>query len=327
MHARLVGPLRCPETGQPLKLEEQEEREGRIYSGWLVSQGNGKRYPIREFIPRFVPEDNYAKSFGLQWNLHARTQLDSFTGQTITHDRLFRTTGWPDNMPNVRILEAGSGAGRFTEVLLETGAEVYSFDYSLAVEANAANNGANPRLHLFQGDIFRIPFAEGTFDRVLCLGVIQHTPNPESAFTSLARQVRPGGELAIDVYARRLSAMLHWRFLLRPITRRIDKALLYKFVERLTPLLLPVAVFLRRIAGKVGARLVPVAEFSTLGLPPHLHRQWAILDTFDWYSPAYDSPQTLKTVRRWFDNAGFVDVTVEYGFNGVIGRGRRPVDP
>jgi len=324
MDAQLFDLLRCPDTGQRFKLEQAEEREGRARSGWLVSPGSGKRYPIREFIPRFVPESNYADSFGFQWKRYARVQLDSHTGLTLSRDRLFRTTGWSEDMRGKRILEAGSGAGRFTEILLGTGADVYSFDYSAAVEANAASNGSNPRLHLFQGDLFAIPFEQGTFDKVLCLGVIQHTPDPQAAFRSLARQLRPGGELAIDVYAWRLSALLHWRFLLRPITKRMNKVALNRAVETLTPRLLPLAIFLRRIGGRLGARLVPVAEFSALGLPPQLHRQWAILDTFDWYSPAYDFPQTLKTVRRWFGEAGLVDVTVEYGPNGIIGRGRRP---
>src|SRR3989338_7285772 len=109
MNADLVKLLRCPETGKLLRLEGQEERGARIYSGWLVSEGNGRRYPIKGFIPRFVPEQNYADNFGLQWNLHAKTQLDSFTGLPISRNRLFQVTGWAENMPGARILEAGSG--------------------------------------------------------------------------------------------------------------------------------------------------------------------------------------------------------------------------
>jgi SAM-dependent methyltransferase len=250
--------------------------------------------------------------------------LDSHTGLSLSSGRLYGITQWPRRLEGNLILEAGSGAGRFTEVLLSTGATVFSFDLSSAVDANLANNGHQPNAHVFQANIYEVPLHEGAFDKVVCLGVLQHTPDPETAFRSLVRQVKPGGELAIDVYAWRLSAILHWRFLLRPITRRLNKARLYRLVEMLTHLLLPVAVFLRRVAGRAGARLVPIAEHSMLGLSPELHRQWAILDTFDWYSPTYDKPMTLRTVRRWFDEAGFVGVVVEYGPNGIIGRGRRP---
>jgi SAM-dependent methyltransferase len=283
----------------------------------------GTSYPIRRGVPRFVPADNYAGSFGFQWNKHRQTQLDSHTKLPISRDRLFEVTQWPPRLDGQRVLEAGSGAGRFTEVLVTTGAQVYSFDYSSAVDANHANNGHNENLCLFQGDIFNIPLREGSFDKVLCLGVIQHTPDPQAAFASLARQVRPGGELVIDVYAKRLVSLLHWKYVLRPLTRRMDKERLYRVVRNAVPVLLPVAAGLQRILGPAGARLVPILEYSNLNLPPELNEEWAILDTFDMYSPAHDHPQSVATVRRWFESAGFLGVEVRYGPNGVVGRGTK----
>jgi SAM-dependent methyltransferase len=222
-----------------------------------------------------------------------------------------------------RILEAGSGAGRFTEVLLETGAKVFSFDYSVAVDANWANNGRNPNLCLFQGDIYQIPLQEKAFDKVICLGVLQHTPDPERAFQNLVKYVRPGGQLVVDVYARSWIALMQWKYVLRPLTKRMDKEMLYEIIARVVPVLLPIAVVLRKLTGPIGARLVPIVEYSNLGLPYEVNKAWAILDTFDMYSPAHDRPQTTTTVRRWYDQAGFEEVAVERGPNGVVARGRR----
>jgi 2-polyprenyl-3-methyl-5-hydroxy-6-metoxy-1,4-benzoquinol methylase len=284
------------------------------------------RFPIRDKLPRFVPASNYAESFGFQWNLHAQTQLDSHSGLPISHDRLWTAVGEKSDLTGQHVLEAGSGAGRFTEVLVESGANVVSFDYSTAVDANANNQKqkAPTNLHLFQGDIFNIPLHESSFDKVICLGVIQHTPDPERAFESLARYVRPGGQLVVDIYASSAVAWLHWKYLLRPITRRLKKETLYRFVEIIVPPLVPVSRFLRRIAGRAGGRLMPIVEYSHLGLPPKLNVQWAILDTFDMYSPAHDHPQTLDSVVRWFRREGFVEINVRRGLNGVVGSGRRP---
>jgi SAM-dependent methyltransferase len=283
------------------------------------------RYPIVRAIPRFVDEENDAAAFGLQWNLHARTQLDSHTGQPISRERLFGVTQWPDDMRGQTVLEAGSGAGRFTEVLLETGAEVYSFDYSSAVDANHRNNAGKPNLNLFQGDIFDIPLKHAAFDKVMCFGVLQHTPDPQRAFHSLALFVKPGGELAVDVYAWSLAAAMQWKYVLRPLTRRMPPARLYAVLSTLVPKLIPAARFMRRHFGRAGARLVPIAEYSHLGLSDSVNEQWAILDTFDMYSPAHDHPQTARQVARWFADAGFEDVHVGRGPNGVVGRGRRPL--
>jgi len=281
-------------------------------------------YPVRDGIARFVPAENYSNSFGLQWNRHRRTQLDSAVGKPISENRLYQATGWPRELRGQRILEAGSGAGRFTEVLCRTGADVFSFDYSSAVDANRQNNGAHARLHLFQADIFRIPMREASFDHVLCLGVLQHTPDPERAFRSLARQVKPGGDLVVDVYRRSIAAALQWKYLLRPLTRRMDPARLYALVETLAPALVTPTRWLRRIGGRAGARLSPIVEYSHLGLTVEQNVQWAVLDTFDMYSPAYDLPQSAATVRGWFADAGFERIEVFNGLNGVVGRGRRP---
>jgi SAM-dependent methyltransferase len=284
----------------------------------------GATFPVVNGVPRFVGCDHYADSFGMQWNIHRQAQLDSHTGLPLTRCRYELATRWPDNLVGETILEAGSGAGRFTEILAKTGAEILSFDLSSAVDANFANNGHNANVLIFQGDILNIPVCEQSMDKVLCLGVIQHTPDPEAAFRSLARYVRPGGQIVIDSYASRLRSMLSWKYLLRPITKRMDKERLYRVIAKLAPPMVPLSIFLRRIFGKAGPRLLPIQQYDDLGLPPDLNREWAIMDTFDMLSPAHDHPQSLQTVRRWFQEAGLVDIAVEYGLNGIVARGKRP---
>jgi len=291
-------------------------------SGWLRCSSCGEAFQILDGIPRFVPPANYANSFGYQWNLHRKAQLDSQTGMPISRERLFLVTGWPEDLRGQIVLEAGLGAGRFTEILVQTGATIFSFDYSSAVDANRANNGAAKNLCLFQADIFRIPLPQRSFDRVLCLGVLQHTPDPKRALFSLACCVTPGGELVVDVYAKRLTALLPWKYLLRPITKRMDQKTLHSLVEHAVDWFLPFAARLRHSVGRIGPRLLPIVEYSHLGLPAPLNREWAILDTFDMYSPAHDHPQTGATVRNWLCEAGFEDISVADGPNGIVGKGR-----
>jgi SAM-dependent methyltransferase len=311
-----LGHLCCPECGaQPLVLLDRPQ---------LQCNRCGRTFDIVEGVPRFVPRENYAASFGFQWNKHSRTQLDSHVGMPISADRVRLATGWPERLEGEVILEAGSGAGRFTQVLVKTGATVLSFDYSLAVDANARNNGSAPNLLLFQANIFSIPCPLGSMDRVFCLGVIQHTPDPARAFESLASRVKPGGQLVIDVYAKTWASMLHWRFLLRPLTRRMAKEKLYALLERWVPRLVPVSAALRRLFGRAGARLIPISEYSYMGLSPEANREWAVLDTFDMLSPQFDLPQSPRTVRKWFEAARFTDIEVFRGPNGVVARGKAP---
>lgn len=291
----------------------------------LMCSSCGAVYPVVKGVSRFVQREHYAGSFGLQWNVHRKTQLDSYTGLPLSRHRLFQVSGWPEDLRGQTILEAGSGAGRFTEVLVTTGAQVLSFDLSTAVDANYANNGHHPNLLILQADMSDIPVRPLSVDKVICLGVLQHTPDPAAAFQQLTKPVRPGGDLVVDVYPARMRSLISWKYILRPVTKRVDKRRLYQIVAAATPPLVPLSTWLYRLGGRFGARLLPIVQYAHLGLSPIVNREWAILDTFDMYSPAHDHPQTLKTVRRWYKEAGFIDVTVAYGPNGVIARGRRPV--
>jgi SAM-dependent methyltransferase len=291
----------------------------------MCCRGCGQSYPVVRGIPRFVGKAHYAHNFGLQWQRHLRTQLDSHTGMTLSRDRLFAASGWPERLPGETVLEVGSGAGRFTEVLATTGANVVSCDLSDAVEANFDNNGGKPNVTIVQADIAALPVPARAMDKVICLGVLQHTPSPERYFQMLAQYVKPGGQLVIDCYSARLRTVLCWKYLLRPLTRRMPPDLLYRLVEKAVPPLLPVGLFLYRWLGPIGYRLIPVQTHAHIGVPPHLLKDWAVLDTFDMYSPQHDNPRSKAAVERWFREAGFTEVQVDYGLNGVVGRGTLPI--
>ena len=224
MKPELLDILRCPATGQSLKLRVTNEVQGDIASGELVTADGQKRYPIENHIPRFVSLDNYAQGFGFQWNKFRKTQLDSYTGIPLSRDRLFESSGWtPLMLKGKRVLDVGCGAGRFTEIALDAGAFVVALDYSSAVVACWANHGSCPNLNVIQGDIYNLPFVPGSFDFVYCLGVLQHTPNVKEAFMALPKQLCPGGKLVVDVYPDLWLNALWPKYWLRPITKRIPQ--------------------------------------------------------------------------------------------------------
>jgi SAM-dependent methyltransferase len=326
MRVDLIEILRCPATGRPLRLIDADTVGGRVRSGWLVSEGAG-RYPIRDFIPRFVPASNYADNFGMQWNRFARTQLDSSSGRPISAERFWKATGWsPAELAGQWVLDVGCGSGRFAEVALEAGAKVVALDYSSAVDACYANLARHPSLHVIQGDIYALPFASAFFPFIYSLGVLQHTPDVERSFAALPPLVAPGGHLCVDYYWRRVRTMLHTKYVLRPFTRRLSREKLFAFLEKAVPVLLPISQALGRVPvlSPVLKRVVPIVDYTGIyDLDDRQLREWALLDTFDMLSPRYDNPQTASAVRRWFERAGFVDVAV-FHEGHLVARGRKP---
>ncbi len=326
MHPELLALLRCPATGEPLALEEPEYRDGRVHSGWLVSESE-HRYPIRDFIPRFVPESNYADNFGMQWNKFRQTQLDSYTGHSISADRFWKATGWRRrDIAGQWVLDAGCGAGRFAEVALEAGAKVIALDYSGAVDACFANLRHHPNLHVVQGDIYALPFIRNFFPFAYSLGVLQHTPDVAAAFAALPPVLAGGGgQLCVDFYELSWKSWFWPKYWLRPLTRRLPQQLLFRTLERLVPPLLSISMTLGRIpfVGQSIKHLVPVANYhGFFSLSQQQLREFALLDTFDMFAPRYDSPQTAAAVRGLLRQSGLRETAVLKAGH-LVGRGHK----
>lgn len=315
MHIEFLKMLRCPGTGQQLVLKDPVYQEGQVFSGFLVSEDGNHSYPVRDYIPRFVPEHNYAENFGMQWNKFRQTQLDSHSGYPISAERFWKATGWnAEEIAGQWVLDVGCGAGRFAEIALKAGAKVVALDYSNAVDACFENLRGHPDLHVVQGDIYALPFSPDTFPFVYSLGVLQHTPDVAKAFAALPPMVCPeGGRLCTDFYWNRLRTMLHAKYLVRPITKRLRPQTLFRVLKKIVPTLLKSSQFLARIPvlGIYLKRIIPVADYT--GIYPLSERQleeWALMDTFDMLAPQYDSPQSASTIRNWIINAKFEEVEV-----------------
>ncbi|MFC1705702.1 methyltransferase domain-containing protein [Planctomycetota bacterium] len=327
--------LACPQCSSDLSFLQVTDIEGDVVrNGMLRCGGCSSRYPVVRSIPRFVPGENYASGFGFQWTKHSLTQYDSHTGRPLSKRRFFDETGWPPNLAGETVLEVGCGSGRFTEQALSTGALVVSLDYSYSVDANHEQNGDNDNLLVVQADVCAMPLRDDAFDKVFCFGTLQHTPNPRQSFEALVSVLKPGGELVADIYKKnRLGRFFSFtpapptKYYVRPITTRMRPESLYSLVGRYVDAMWGLSRWVARIPG-IGRNLnwlLLIADHRNLGLSENLARQWARLNTFDMLAPKYDLPQTLATVQRWFREADMTNCRVEYGHNGIVGRGtRRP---
>jgi SAM-dependent methyltransferase len=318
--------LACPLCRGPLlcRQNDAQSQGGIISDGQLRCEACRQEYPVIAGVPRFVPHENYASGFGLEWTKHARTQYDSYSGIPVSEQRFFGQTGWPQDMTGELILEVGSGSGRFTEQAARTGATVVSLDYSYAVDANYASNGARRNVLIVQADVFAMPFRPQTFDRVFCFGMLQHTPDPPRAFAALPAMLKAGGALCADIYKISFwRTIMQTKYWVRPFTRRMNPDRLYARVRRWVDFMWPLANVIRRLPKgyAINWRLL-VADYSFLGLQGEMLKEWSYLDTFDMLSPRYDRPATKETFRQWAVQANLTDIDAHYSPHGVVMRAR-----
>jgi len=305
------------------------DSSGNILQGVLMDSIGSDQYPVVNGIPRFVPPNNYADSFGYEWQVHNSTQYDSYSGVSVSADRFWKETRWGRDLSGELILEVGCGSGRFTKHALETGARVVAVDYSKAIDECYRKNGEHDNLIVAQASVYELPFRTGTFDKVFCFGVLQHTPDPRLALKALVKMLKPGGQLVADIYPRNLKFWVcNPKYWVRPFTRGRNPEQLYRVICRYINFMWPLAGLLRRVP-KIGPSLnwlLLIADHSrTLkGVPDQVLKEWACLDTFDMLSPLYDKPQTQREFRKWFEQESLEAIDVHPGYNGFEGRATKP---
>jgi 2-polyprenyl-3-methyl-5-hydroxy-6-metoxy-1,4-benzoquinol methylase len=289
----------------------------------------GRTASIQNNIPRFVNSGSYASLFGDQWKQYKKTQLDSYTGSPISESRLDRCLGdLKDKLAGKAVLEAGCGAGRFTEVLLRKGAILVSSDLSSAVEVNAENFPVSDKHVVIQADINDMPFADESFDVVICLGVIQHTPDTEKTIEDLFKLVKKGGSLVIDHYYYDRSNYFRLARLYRIYLRKKTAAFTIPYTQKLVKRYLPwhkraakyklFSVLLNRIS--------PVVSYYSV-FPQFNEKQqqeWALLDTHDSLTDWHKRFRNKKQIIKALTDIGAVDIHCAYGGNGVEANCKKP---
>ena len=307
-------PYCSPKTGALLRPEND-----------LLIAADGESFKVVHGIPRFVPEDNYASAFGLQWKTFTKTQLDSHSQLNITRERLERCLGVPlNNLKGKTVLEVGCGAGRFTELLVESGALVHAVDLSVAVEANTQNIGNPTNYTVAQASVYELPFPDEAFDFVICLGVIQHTPNSNRTIEALWKKVRKGGMLVIDHYRWRLAYYSTLKPLYRHWLRVMPPEKSKKKVDALVDFFFPWHWKFRNVypAWWLLQRISPLIEYIHL-FPEQqydFHLEWSRLDSYDSLTDYYKHLKTPAQIKSVLIHLGGNEIWVAIGGNGVEAR-------
>jgi SAM-dependent methyltransferase len=324
MKTEILKLLECPNCSGDIHIKDTQHinDEEEIIDGSLVCLDCNLAYKVANGIPRFVASEQYADSFGFQWNKFKDEQIDTANGASQSERRFLSETKWETAwMQNKLILDVGCGAGRFLEVASRNPENnVIGVDLSNSVDAARLTLASRKNVTIIQASIYALPFKKEIFDGVYCIGVIQHTPDPKKSIMEITDMVTKGGKLALTIYEKRLFTTLNGKYLLRPITRRINNRILLSIIRVLMPLLWPITEVLFRIPkiSKVFKFIIPVANYvDDHELSWRQRYNWAIMDTFDALSPAYDYPQSESDVITTLMKKGMRDIQRDQNILGV----------
>ncbi len=309
LSADLQAILRCLSCSSKLESDQA--------AGYLCP-GCKRVYANVQGIARFVDAQHYAASFGFQWHRYQKTQLDRDELRESERHFLAKTALRPQDLKGKLVLDVGCGMGRFAEVATRWGARVVGVDLSAAAEV-AAKNLADRDFTAFQADVFALPFAPESFDVIYSIGVLHHTPDCEAAVKTLDKYLKPGGLLVVWLY----SGYNKWyRFsdFWRRYTHKMKPATLHRILKVVVPFFYNLNQGLKRVP-LVGS---PLAGMIHHVFPVNRQKdpEARMLDTFDWYSPKYQSKHTYEQVFKWYEAMGMEDMRV--GEISIAVRGRKP---
>ena len=98
------------------------------------------------------------------------------------------------------VLELATGTGLIAKNIVNAAGHIEATDASEEMIAEAKRNNRSAKLHFSVQDMFRLPYADGSFDVVIAANALHIVPQPEKALSEIKRVLRPGGVFAAPTF-------------------------------------------------------------------------------------------------------------------------------
>ena len=256
--------------------------------------------------------------FGAQWT-HFR-ENPGFYGSVEMLEDILQPLLPLSEIVGRRVCEIGSGSGRIVNMLLDAGAaHVIAIEPSQAERILRLNTAPRAeRITYLRATGDQLPLAP-PLDIVVSIGVLHHVLDPDPIVARAWQALKPGGRIAVWLYAREGNELyLRFALPLRALTRRMPDVALRAFTHLLTPPLFGYVSMCRILP-------LPMRSYmlSVLGRYSYGPLWLTIFDQLNTtYSTYYRRDEALSLLER----AGFNDVLWRHrhGYSWTV-VGRKPI--
>lgn len=98
------------------------------------------------------------------------------------------------------VLELATGTGLIAKHIVNAAAQIEATDASPEMIAEAKRDNRSAKLHFSVQDMFRLPYAEESFDVVIVSNALHIVPQPEKALAEIRRVLKDGGVLIAPTF-------------------------------------------------------------------------------------------------------------------------------
>ena len=98
------------------------------------------------------------------------------------------------------VLELATGTGLIAKHIVNAAAHIEATDASAEMIAKAKRDNQSAKLHFSVQDMFRLPYADKSFDVVIVSNALHIVPQPEKALQEIKRVLKDGGVLIAPTF-------------------------------------------------------------------------------------------------------------------------------
>ena len=98
------------------------------------------------------------------------------------------------------VLELATGTGLIAKHIVNAAAHIEATDASPEMIAEAKRDNRSAKLHFSVQDMFRLPYADGSFDTVIVSNALHIVPQPEKALREIRRVLKDDGVLIAPTF-------------------------------------------------------------------------------------------------------------------------------
>jgi SAM-dependent methyltransferase len=169
-----------------------------LYNQEPIKTIAGKNRDIAIFTTQGNNIDNdVVKSFGEEW---LKFQYFSDEMIAICAKEYFDVVSDGIINKDSYVLDIGCGTGRWTKYLTSRVNFIEAVDPSNSIFAADNLLGNIKNVRLTKAGIESLPFNDETFDFVMCIGVLHHTPDPQKALHDCLKKLKKGGYFYCYLY-------------------------------------------------------------------------------------------------------------------------------
>ena len=99
------------------------------------------------------------------------------------------------------VLELATGTGLIAKSIVNAAAHIEATDASVEMIAEAKRDNQSTKLHFSVQDIFRLPYADKSFDVVIVSNALHIVPQPEKALAEIHRVLKDDGVLIAPTFS------------------------------------------------------------------------------------------------------------------------------